>query len=61
MSKYKTEWKDWSNNEDFWREVLEGRVIKEVKFDDMGVFSLILDSDEEVFLPLDGGRISISD
>ena len=50
MSKYKSEWKEFELNKDFWQEVLVGRTIKDVVFDDAGIKHLLLDSGEEVFV-----------
>lgn len=59
MSKYKNKWEAYSVNEAFWREVLEGRVIQEVKFDDKGIRGILLDSGELV--SVQGGAVSIQD
>jgi len=63
MSKYKAEWKEFSLNEDFWKEVLVGRKITEITFDDHGIATFVLDSGEVVHLPteLKGGRLMIKD
>ncbi len=50
VSKYKSEWKEFELNKEFWREVLVGRTIKDVVFDDMGIKHLLLDNNEEVFV-----------
>lgn len=50
MVKYKNEWKEYSINKDFWKEVLVGRKITDVVFDDEGITSFHLDSGEETFL-----------
>lgn len=50
MSKYKSEWKEFELNKEFWQEVLVGRTIKDVVFDDTGIKHLLLDSGEEVFV-----------
>lgn len=52
MSKYRSEWKAFSKNEEFWNEVLVGRKIEKVTFFDDGtaIKSFTLDSGEEVFL-----------
>jgi uncharacterized protein YciU (UPF0263 family) len=50
MSKYKSEWKEFELNKDFWHEVLIGRVIKEVIFDDVGIKYILLDNDEKLFV-----------
>lgn len=50
MSKYKAEWKEFELNKEFWQEVLVGRTIKDVVFDDDGIKHLLLDSGEEVFV-----------
>ncbi len=48
-------------NKEFWKEVLEGRTISEVKFDDDGIGSLTLDSGEEIFVAGDKRRLYIQD
>lgn len=48
--KYKTEWKEFSKNEEYWREVLVGRTITSTDFDDKGIESLHLDNGEVVYL-----------
>lgn len=50
ISKYKSEWKEFSMNKDFWNEVLLGRTIKEVMFDEDGISSIVLDNDENLFV-----------
>lgn len=62
-SKYKAEWKDQSLNIEFWTEVLVGRKIEAIAFDDHGIASMRLDSGEVIYLPhqLHGGRLSIQD
>ena len=51
-SKYKSPWEPLKKNEAFWREVLEGRTIKEVKFNDVGIEGVVLDNGEHVGLHL---------
>ncbi len=62
-SKYKAEWKENSLNEAFWAEVLVGRKITAIAFDEHGISGLTLDSGEVVYLPheLKGGRLFIKD
>lgn len=62
-SKYQAVWKPNSLNEPFWREVLEGRKIVRIDFDEHGISALHLDSGETVFLPVElkGGRLMIRD
>lgn len=50
MSKYKEKWEAGAKNEPFWKEVLVGKKITEVKWKDAAVNSLVLDSGEEVFI-----------
>ena len=57
--KYKNEWKSNSKNVDFWTEVLVGRTIESISFDDTGVASLVLDSGEKVTVLGDTGRLSV--
>lgn len=60
MPAYCSEWKPNSKNEAFWREVLEGRRIVEVIFDDRdAIAALRLDSGEQVFLSSEGPRLYI--
>ena len=47
-SKYKAVWKPYSKNEEFWTEVLVGRRIVDLGFDDMHLCALMLDSGEVV-------------
>lgn len=62
-SKYKSEWKPNSLNEDFWKEVLVGHKIVDITFDEHGISTLKLDSGETVYLPVElkGGRLCIRD
>lgn len=53
MPNYNTKWKPSGLNQGFWEEVLVGQKIIDVKFDDGGIYSLILSSGEEVFVPRD--------
>jgi hypothetical protein len=50
MSKYKSEWKPFSLNQDFWKEVLVNRTIVDVVFDDEGIHNLVLDNGEKLFV-----------
>lgn len=47
-SKYKAEWKPFSKNEEFWNEVLVGRKIVNITWDDNGITGVTLDSGEWV-------------
>lgn len=49
-SKYKSEWKEFSMNKDFWNEVLLGRTIKDVVFNEEGIESIVFDNDEKLFV-----------
>ena len=51
--KYSTEWTSNSLNTAFWQEVLVGRTIVALDFDDKGLKSLKLDSGETVYTPTD--------
>lgn len=53
MPNYNNKWSPNSLNQGFWEEVLVGQEITDVKFDDKGIYSLILGSGEEVFVPRD--------
>jgi len=57
--KYKTKWKSGSLNKRFWCEVLQGKTITSLKFDDEGIYSFTLDSGQEVILLGDSGRLMI--
>lgn len=59
MIGYKTEWIEMDKNEEFWKEVMVGRTIESLTFDDSGITSFILDSGEEIFVPLGGSRLFI--
>jgi hypothetical protein len=48
VSKYKAEWKPYSKNEEFWAEVLVGRKIVDIKFDETHLCAIKLDSGEVV-------------
>lgn len=48
---YKNKWAPYSLNKEFWREVLVGRTITSVEFDDYGVSSIALDNGETVYVP----------
>jgi hypothetical protein len=62
MSKYKSEWKAFELNQAFWEEVLVGRTIKSLRWDDTGIKALVLDSGEEILLVGQAsGRICIVD
>lgn len=50
MSKYKEKWEANSKNEPFWREVLVGKKVTDIKWKDGAMDSLVLDSGEEVFI-----------
>lgn len=50
MSKYKSEWKEFSLNKDFWKEVLVNRTIVDVVFDDEGIKHLLFDNGEKLFV-----------
>lgn len=60
-SKYKATWKEFALNKEFWEEVLVGRTIKELTWDDNGISALVLDNGEIIHLPKENGRISIND
>ncbi len=60
-SKYKASWKEFDLNTDFWTEVLVGRKIESLEWDEKGIKALVLDSGERVFLPQDSGRLCIED
>ena len=53
MPNYNNKWDPNSLNQGFWEEVLVGQEITDVKFDNKGIYSLILGSGEEVFVPRD--------
>lgn len=50
MTKYKTEWKPMERNEAFWNEVLVGRKIAKLDYDEEGLAAFILDSGERIAL-----------
>lgn len=62
-SKYNTPWIPMAKNEDFWKEVLVGRKIQDVVFDEAGIEYFLLDSGEKVFVEnkSDSRRIYIQD
>lgn len=47
--KYKNEWKENSVNQEFWKEVLIGRTIVDLKFDNNGLKYFVLDNGEKVY------------
>jgi hypothetical protein len=47
---YKAPWVTGDKNEEFWREVLVGRAIKEISFDDIGIEYLLLDDGQKLFI-----------
>ena len=47
-SKYKAKWDPFSQNTEFWAEVLVGRTIVDIKFDDSRLCALKLDNGEVV-------------
>lgn len=47
--KYKNEWKENSVNQEFWKEVLIGRTIVDLKFDNNGLKYFTLDNGEKVY------------
>ena len=47
-SKYQTKWEPHQKNEDFWKEVLVGRTVVNLTYDDHGIKSFTLDSGEVV-------------
>ena len=47
-SKYKAEWRPYSKNEEFWAEVLVGRKIVDIKFDENHLCAFKLDLGEVV-------------
>lgn len=61
MSKYKAPWKEFDLNKDFWTEVLVGRTIKQLLWDDRGISGLVLDTGEIIRLPQNSERLSIND
>lgn len=67
MSKYKAKWEPFARNEEFWREVLVGRTITDIKFDTVKdsthtgrLDRLVLDNGEEFWIS-DLGVIGIMD
>lgn len=50
MINYKEIWERNSLNENFWVEVLCNKNIKELKFGEDGLVSLLLDNGEEIFI-----------
>ena len=49
-SRYKNEWKENSLNQEFWEEVLVGRTIDELIFDDNGLTAIVLDDRQVIYL-----------
>jgi hypothetical protein len=47
---YKTSWKTGDMNVDFWKEVLVGKTIKDVEFDEIGMSALVLDDGQRLFI-----------
>jgi len=58
--KYQNKWLPNSLNILFWKEVLVGKKIEKIRFDDDGISCLILDSGEEIFIPGDDRRIFLT-
>lgn len=54
QSKYKAEWKPFSLNKKFWNEVLKGRTIQSLEWDDEGLSALVLDDGQRVTLVMGG-------
>jgi hypothetical protein len=50
MPTYKSEWKPEGLNEDFWREVMIGRTITNLTFNEKGISGLVLDNGETIFV-----------
>lgn len=46
---YKNKWQENSLNIDFWKEVLVGRMIVDLEFEEYGIESLILDNGEKIY------------
>ena len=62
MSRYKNKWRDnGSKNKKYWKEVLVGRTIKKLKFDDLGCCAFILDSGERIYFPGTKVRFAVDD
>jgi hypothetical protein len=57
---YKAPWLPGERNEAFWREVLEGRTIKELLFDEKGVAAFMLDDGQRVELLLVKDRATLA-
>jgi hypothetical protein len=61
-SRYSSKWTPGQRNEEFWREVLVGRKIVEIEWDDKGVSALVFDNGEKILFPsVEGGRFCIRD
>jgi hypothetical protein len=58
---YRTPWVGNSKNEEFWKEVLEGRTIKQVGFDAEGVSHMLLDDGQTIYFTANKGRFYIKD
>lgn len=58
-TRYHHEWRPNELNVEFWGEVLVGRRITCLEWDDKGISALVLDSGERVYLPIPGGRLAI--
>jgi hypothetical protein len=59
-SKYRTKWKPYSLNKEFWNEVLRGRTITKIEWDKRGIKAIVLDSGERIY-PHPTGRFYIED
>lgn len=60
-SKYKALWKEYDLNTDFWNEVLVGRTVQGLCWDEQGICGLILDNNEIVHIAGDNRRLYICD
>ncbi|HUU88084.1 MAG TPA: hypothetical protein VMX17_10070 [Candidatus Glassbacteria bacterium] len=56
---YNTEWKAGNLNEDFWNEVLVGRKIITVSYNDEGIDNFTLDNGEVIYLMRNKGAFYI--
>jgi len=58
--KYKNEWKPNSLNKEFWGEVLVGHKITDIRFDNKGIHSFVLENGQQVIiLGVEEGRLGI--
>jgi hypothetical protein len=61
VPKHNAEWQSNQLNIEYWREVLVGRTIKDIDFDNEGLSSLYLDNGETVYITRNAGGIMVKE